>query len=256
MLLLKDLHVVIAHNAFASKRYGYWYRQQNLTITQQFELGCRGFMIDVHPHKGRAVCAHCPRGKLWIDRICHMPCAHRRSFSEILSEIVNNAKIHGDIVLVFLENYCDETFDNFLEPFKNDLITPADGDLSALDLNEMKAQNRFVILLDDTQERLHAFKESDYVIHNSYGSIRPQNVIPEPSIDITKFYHLNLFPEVSLRRYSFPLFCFGIPYKKVNSVFLGELIAAAKLKWPYINGLTVDFVEDMGNVNTMLDLIL
>lgn len=110
-----------AHNAHANKKSGWWYRQQNLDITELLDYGVRGLMLDVHPYKNDAY-------------LCHGDCSTlatvtQRSFIEgikswmglkteykTLKEILllvkrwlEKEKNRYEVVTIFLENYVDDS---------------------------------------------------------------------------------------------------------------------------------------------------
>lgn len=128
-----------AHNAHTNKKFGWWYRQQNLGITQLLNYGVRGLMLDVHYYKNNIYLCHgtCSTiatvaQKSFINGIKSWLGfnADYQTLSNALQEIkkwMQRQNNKNEIVTIFLENYVDDALiEKDLKSIKSTAFTPLD----------------------------------------------------------------------------------------------------------------------------------
>lgn len=192
-----EMTFLTAHNAHASKAYGWVYRQQNITYTQMLDTyGVRGIMLDVHPYKNDAYLCH---------GSCQVVSKFQRSAFDLvrslfrdtnyqkLSDALNEIKIwinknKTEVVTIFLENYVDDALiQDVLKNTIKDYIFTADDLASYREKNKkedwptlgyLRKNNKRIIcfnekkagsLQQDATSRLF-FDTYDHIIESNFGS--------------------------------------------------------------------------------------
>jgi hypothetical protein len=192
-----------AHNAFASKASGWWYRQQNLSITEMLEQGVRGFMLDIYQAKGRKSdeiylchggCSafFAPQKGFWATLKSLLGIRHYETLASVLVSIrewLGVTRHENEIVTLFFENYVpDELLNSILKKNIPELIfTPQEfkeknnqwptlqelinNKKRIICFNEKKGEHK-----SENHGTTYCFPTFEYIIESKYGSIIPREV--------------------------------------------------------------------------------
>lgn len=110
-----------AHNAYANKKSGWAYRQQNLGITALLNIGVRGLMLDIYNYDNQVYLCHgnCSTAATMAQKgiisgikslFGYRP--EYQTLAQVLSEIqqwIEKDQNKDEIVTIFLENYVNDS---------------------------------------------------------------------------------------------------------------------------------------------------
>lgn len=162
-------HFAIAHNAFTSSKYGYGIDpQQDLTLSEQLQVGVRGFMLDTYMYEGKVVVQHSKD----YDKLLKLGKAPT-FLEKRLDEIAKFMREHKHVIVtVIFEDYVKndvKLLDNALSKYSDLILKPSDW--SPFDKNGwptlgwMREQGKRMILLKDTSDSSEYVFSSEWKYH-------------------------------------------------------------------------------------------